>query len=92
MFGEQEGVLTFLTQELHIFSLILVQTYDFLKLHYVEMLLKETDRHGLIVDLVCLGIKKNNSFLLSWLNKQTDLKGQHSFILFYFVWRTLPPF
>ena len=36
-------------------------------------------------------ISKLSSF--SRLNK-TDLKGQHSFILFYFVymWRTLPPF
>ena len=31
---------------------------------------------------------------LNKLNKQTDLKGQHNVILFYFVymWRTLPPF
>ena len=35
-----EGVLTFLTQELHIFSWILAQKYDFLKLHYVEILLR----------------------------------------------------
>ena len=30
----------------------------------------------------------------SLLNKQTDLTGQHSFILFYcvYMWRTLPPF
>ena len=40
--------------------------------------------------------KQANS-LFSWmnkLNKQTDIKRQHRFILFYFVyvWRTLPPF
>ena len=39
----------------------------------------------------------NKLFLFSWLNKlkkQTDLKGQHSVILFNIVniWRILPPF
>ena len=30
--------------------------------------------------------KTNNKLsLFSWLNKQTDLKGQHSFMLFYFI-------
>ena len=39
--------------------------------------------------------KQINSRLFPWLNKQPDLKkGQHSFMLFYVVykWRTLPPF
>lgn len=33
-------------------------------------------------------------FMAKEINKQTDLKRQHSFVLFYFVnmWRTLPPF
>ena len=47
--------------------------------------------------LFCLNKLNKQVSLFSWLNKlnkQTDLKGQHCFILFYFVhmWRTLPPF
>ena len=39
-------------------------------------------------------LQRNTFSMFPWLNKQTDLKRQHSFILFYFVymWRTLPPF
>ena len=39
-------------------------------------------------------LNKQTFLLLRKLNKQTDLKGHHSFMLFCFVymWRTLPPF
>ena len=38
--------------------------------------------------ILCLNYR-DKLLLFSWLNKQTDVKGQHSFILFYFVymWR-----
>ena len=49
--------------------------------------------HGTKFVLVLLILKCALCSIYRINNKQTDLKGQHTFILFYFVhmWRTLPP-
>ena len=49
----------------------------------------------IFTDLVFMAEQDNNNLpLFLWLNEQTELKGQHNLIQFYFVyiWRTLPPF
>ena len=70
---------------------ILYLVFHLLKVHYVVLgdaiLIRgeRSSRHN----------KLNKQLsLFSQLNKQTDLKGQHKFTLFHFVyiWQTLPPF
>ena len=52
------------------------------------------EKNDYLLTFSMLHLNRLNRFpSVSWLNKQTELKEKHIFILFYlvFMWRTLPP-
>ena len=69
----------------------------FLKVQYVvfgKNFIIATKKRSSSSDFKCLNKLNKQTLLFPWLKLQSDLKGQHDFMLFYFVYMswTLPPF